>query len=131
MDGLELDVHKKKTKESKLERALYGLNISPKKWNKRVSEEIIKLRIENDLHEPCLLTRRKAGKMAVILLYVDDMLIASNSKEKLEEIKNCLGKAFEMKDLGEPKSFLGITIERNKMENSLLINQTNNIENIL
>ena len=29
-----------------------------------------------------------------------------------------------MKDLGEPKSFLGITIERNKEEKSLLIHQT-------
>ena len=36
-----------------------------------------------------------------------------------------------MEDLGEPKSFLGITIERNKEEKSLLINQTNFIENIL
>ena len=113
-DGLELDVHTKETKVCKLERALYGLKISPKKWNKRFSEETLKLGLENDLHEPCLFTWRKAGKMAVILLYVDDMLIASNSKEKLEEIKNCLGKAFEMKDLGEPKSFLGISIERNK-----------------
>ena len=69
--------------------------------------------------------------MVVILLYVDDMLIASNSKEKLEEIRNCLGKAFEMKDLVEPKSFLGITIKRNKEEKSLFIHQTNYIENIL
>ena len=36
-----------------------------------------------------------------------------------------------MKDLGEPKSFLGITIEQNKAEKSFLIHQTNYIENIL
>ena len=36
-----------------------------------------------------------------------------------------------MKDLEKPKSFLGITIERNKEEKSLLIHQTNYIENIL
>ena len=105
----------------KLERALYGLKISTKKWNKRFSEETLKLGLENDQHEPRLFTWRKAGKMVVILLYVDDMLIASNNNEKLEGIKNFLGKAFEMKDLGEPKSFLGITIERNKEEKSLLI----------
>ena len=121
----------KESKDYKLEIVLYGLNISPKNWNKRFSEDILKLRFENDLHEPCLLTSRKAGKMAVILFYVDDMLIASNSKEKLEKIKNCLGKAFEMKDLGEPKSFLGIYIERNKEEKSLLIHQTHYVENIL
>ena len=72
----------------KLERVLYGLKISPKKWNKRFSEEIPKLRLENELHEPCLLTWRKSGQMAVILLYVDDMFTASNIKEKREEIKN-------------------------------------------
>ena len=73
---------------SKLEGVLYGLKISSKKWNKRFSEEILKLRLANDLHEPCLVTWRKSGKMAVILLYVNDMLTASNVKEKLENIKN-------------------------------------------
>ena len=129
-DGLELDIHTKETKVCKLERDLYSLKISPNKWNKRFSEESLKLGLENDLHESCLFTCRKAGKIAVILIYVHDMLIASNSKEKLEKIKNCLSKAFEMKDLGEPKSFLGITRERNKEEKSLLIHHTNYIENI-
>ena len=84
---VQLDVH---IKETKLERVLYGLKISPEKWNKRFSEEILKLtsRLENDLHEPSLLTWRKAGKMTVILIYVDDMLTARNIEEKLEEIKN-------------------------------------------
>ena len=36
-----------------------------------------------------------------------------------------------MKDLGEPKNFLGITLERNKQEKTLLIHQTNYIEKIL
>ena len=130
-DGLELHRHTKETKVCKLEIALYGLKISPKKWNKRFSEETLKLELENDLHEPCLFTWRKAGKMAFILLYVDDMLIASNDRDKLSEIKIHLSNAFEMEDLGKPRKFLGMSIVRNQNENNLVIHQANYIENIL
>lgn len=130
-DGLEVDEQIKSTKVCKLKRALYGLKISPKKWNQRFTEEMLKLGLENDLHEPCLFTWRKEGKMAVVLLYVDDMIIAGNDKEILNNIKRSLSEAFKMKDLGEPKNFLGISIERNKEENTLLIHQANYIESIL
>ena len=105
-DGLEVDARTKNSKVCKLKKALYGLKVSPKKWNRRFTEEIRKLDLENDLHEPCLYTWRKDGKMAILVICVDDILAASNDEEKLEEIKKHLGKAFEMKDLGEPKCFL-------------------------
>lgn len=130
-DGLEVDEDMKRTKVCKLNKALYGLKISPKKWNKRFSEEAQMLGLENDLHEPCLFTWRKEGKMAVILLYVDDMLLAGNDLEKLEEIKRHLSRVFEMKDLGEPKNYLGIIIERNKEDKYMFIHQTKYIRNIL
>lgn len=130
-DGLEIDEHTRKSKVCKLEKALYGLKISPKKWNKRFTEETRKLGLENDLHEPCLYTWRKDGKVAILAIYVDDILAASNDKDKLEEIKNHLNKAFEMKDLGEPKSFLGMNIQRNKEEKYIIINQSTYTENIL
>lgn len=66
-EGLDIDENIKRTKVCKLSRALYGLKISPKKWNKRFSEEAQKLGLENDLHEPCLFTWRKEGKMAIVL----------------------------------------------------------------
>lgn len=115
----------------KLNRALYGLKISPKRWNKRFSEEAQKLGLENDLHELCLFTWRKEGKIVVVLLYVDDMLVANNDQEKLEKIKEKLNGTFETKNLGEPKNFLGITIERNKEERYMSIHQTRYTESIL
>lgn len=130
-DGVEVNKNTKKTKVCKLNRALYGLKISPKRWNKRFSEEAQKLGLENDLHEPCLFTWKKEGKIVVVLLYVDDMLVASNDQEKLEEIKEKLSGTFETKDLGEPKNFLGITIERNKEERYMSIHQARYTESIL
>ena len=90
-----------------------------------------KLGLQNDLHNPCLFTWRHNGKLALILLYVDDILIASNDSEKLKQIKTHLCGAFKMIDLGEPKNFLGMTIERKKKERSILIHQASYAENVI
>ena len=87
--------------------------------------------LENDLHDPCLFTWRKNGELAVILLYVDDMLIASNSIDKLNDIKSHLKKAFQMKDLGEPNTFLGITIQRDRERKEKIIHQADYTERML
>ena len=45
-----------------------------------------------------------------LLLYVDDMLIASKIRSAIDDLKKDLSE-FEMKDLGEAKKVLGIEIE--------------------
>ena len=52
--------------------------------------------------------------MALLVLYVDDIILASNNPEKLQEIKIKFCKAFHMKDLGEPRIYLGMKIERDR-----------------
>ena len=58
-EGVEVDEETRKTKIWKLNKTIYGLKISSKKWNKKFSEEVRKLNIESDLHKPCLFTCRK------------------------------------------------------------------------
>ena len=48
--------------------------------------------------------------MVMLILYVDDILLAGNEKEKLEEIREKLCLIFKMKYLGEPENFLGMRI---------------------
>ena len=130
-EGLEISPEIKQNNVCKLNRSLYGLKISPKKWNKRFSEEAHKIGLENDLHDPCLFTWRHKGKLAIVILYVDDMLIASNDIKKLREIKNHLSREFQMKDLGEPKNFLGMNIQRNRDQRQIIIHQADYTEKIL
>ena len=49
-----------------------------------------------------------------LLLYIDDMLIASKSQNEIEKLKTQLSQEFEMKDLGEAMKILGMEIYRNK-----------------
>lgn len=130
-EGLEVPENVKLEKVCKLEKSLYGLIVSPKLWYKKFTEEVRKLGLENDLHDPCLFTWRSNGKLAIVLLYVDDMLIAGNDPEKLNEIKTHLSSVFQMKDLGEPKNFLGMTIHRDRNERSIVLHQAAYTERVL
>ena len=57
-------------------------------------------------------TKHSGNKMVMISLYVDDLLIASNDKNLLLDVKKSLNKRFEMKDLGSPNmSRIGVRLE--------------------
>ncbi|TPX56394.1 DNA-directed DNA polymerase [Powellomyces hirtus] len=51
--------------------------------------------------EPCMYYRSQNGTTEYILIYVDDLIVASSSKEQLGDVKKELRRAFEMTDLGE------------------------------
>ena len=50
----------------------------------------------------------------ILLLYVDDMLIAGSSIDEINNLKKQLSKQFAMKDLGVAKQILGMKIIRDK-----------------
>ncbi|XP_056852246.1 secreted RxLR effector protein 161-like [Raphanus sativus] len=50
-----------------------------------------------------------------LLLYVDDMLIASGNKKVIKNLKEKLSGEFEMKDMGKASRILGMDITRDRM----------------
>ena len=115
----------------KLHKALYGLPVGPKRWYERFKEEILKLGLENDIHDSSLFTWRKQEKMVFVLLYVDDMITAANDKEKIKEVTEHLKSVFEIKDLGEPENFLGMKLKRNRVNREMSISQPEYIDKML
>jgi hypothetical protein len=56
---------------------------------------------------------RHKGSCAVVLaIYVDDIVITGDDVEEIKSLKETLGRAFEVKDLGPLRYFLGIEIAR-------------------
>ena len=47
-----------------------------------------------------------------LLVYVDDILIASNDVQTVEDLKSSLNHDFKLKDLGNLKYFLGVEVAR-------------------
>ena len=66
-----------------------------------------------------------------LLLYVDDMLIASKSKDKIEKLKTQLNQEFEMKDLGEVKKILGMEICRDRARGKVSLSQKQYLKKVL
>ena len=130
-EGVEGDPEVRNKKLLKLLRTIYGIKISSNKWNEKLSFEVAKLGLEREVNEPCLFTWRKEGKIVFMLLYVDDMLIGGNFPEKILEIKTRLSSIFRMKDLGEPRLFLGMEIKRDRENQILTITQTEYVEKVL
>ncbi|KAG6433752.1 hypothetical protein SASPL_105368 [Salvia splendens] len=54
-----------------------------------------------------------AGQLFGVVIYVDDILVASSEDSLISAFKDFLGNHFKFKDLGNPKYFLGIEIARN------------------
>ena len=54
------------------------------------------------------------GIHIILLLYVDDMLVAGSNMQDINVLKNKFTISFAMKDLGAAKKILGMKIKRDK-----------------
>jgi Reverse transcriptase (RNA-dependent DNA polymerase) len=57
--------------------------------------------------------KKNHGKIAVLIIYVDNMIITENDHIEIKELEARLSKEFEIKNLGGLKYFLGIEVSRN------------------
>lgn len=115
----------------KLKKALYGLKDSPKNWNKKFHSVMCKLGFVRCDYEYCLYSRNKDGCKTYLMLYVDDLLLASSEASELETVKQMLSTNFKMKDLGLICHYLGIHISQNLREGTIKIDQENYLKNVL
>ena len=96
----------------KLRSALYGLEQSPMFWNNHIKGTLFKLGFKRNKKEFGLYFWRNKGRLCLIALYVDDLLIASSSSTEIQQIKEFLKKQYEMKDLGPVDKFLDMNIKQ-------------------
>lgn len=116
----------------KLEKSLYGLKQSPRQWYKRFNHFMLENGFDRSINNACVYFKRIENNCWVyLLLYVDDMLIASKDKNEIKKLKMCLKLKFDMKDLGEARKILGKEIKRNQKSFELRLTQKEYIEKVL
>jgi len=62
-------------------------------------------------------------KGILINIYVDDLLIAAKTLQKVQKVKNILNKAFKIKNLGKAKIIIGIRVIKDRFKGILILNQ--------
>ena len=109
---------------SLLKRFLYGLKQSPRQWYKCFDTFVMNVGFNRSKYDCCFYFMLYDSIPVYLLLYVDDMLLISNSKSKICELKMVLNTEFDMKDLGNAKRILGMVIERDREHNMLKVHQS-------
>jgi len=85
----------------KLKISLYGLKQSPRQWYKHFYSFIRGKRYTRRHYDPCVYYNKLPGReYTYLLLYVDDMLIASKSRSVIDKLKKDLSSELEIKNLG-------------------------------
>ena len=116
----------------KLNKSLYGLKQSPRQWYKRFDSFMRRQKYTRSKYDNCVyLQKLHDGSFIYLLLYVDDMLIASKSQNEIDKLKAQLNQEFEMKDLGEAKKILGMEISRDRPRGKLCLNQKQYLKKVL
>ncbi|KAL2243405.1 UNVERIFIED_CONTAM: Retrovirus-related Pol polyprotein from transposon TNT 1-94 [Sesamum indicum] len=100
-----------------LKKSLYGLKQSLRQWNKKFDSFMQSLKFNRSHYDHCLYFKHVHDSPIFLVLYVDDMLIASPNSHLI--------------NLGNAKQILGMNISRNREKSSILLNQESYISSVL
>ena len=101
---------------------MYGLKQSPRQWYKKFDHYVSEIGFVRSQYDDYFYFNL-SDILIYLLLYIDDIILISKSKSKINELKSMLNMKFDMKDLGHAKKILGMKTERNKSNFNLIIQQ--------
>ncbi|KAK2420702.1 putative mitochondrial protein [Trifolium repens] len=85
----------------KLKKSIYGLKQASRQWYLKFHGIISSFGFVENPMDQCIYQKVSGSKICFLILYVDDILLATNDKGFLHEVKQFLSKNFDMKDMGE------------------------------
>ena len=114
------------------EESLYGLKQAPRQWYKKFDSFMVDHNFKKTKNDHCVFIKRyESGDFLILLLYVDDMLIVGQDRNKIAALKKDLGESFAMKDLGQARQILGMKITRDRPKKLLRLSQERYVERVL
>src|SRR3954469_13966005 len=98
----------------RLKKSIYGLKQAARQWYFKFDQVIKKFGFKENEVDNCIYAKFRGSNFTFLILYVDDILLASSDNNMLLETKRFLSSKFDMKDLGEATYVLGIAIHRDR-----------------
>ncbi|KAL2630083.1 hypothetical protein R1flu_014769 [Riccia fluitans] len=101
---------------------------SPRQWNKRFDDFMKSQDFTRSAEDPHVYLKRVSNEvfgLVILVLYVNDMLIAAKDKSEVEKLKAQLSMEFSLKDLGPAKHILGMEIHRDVKGGKLWLTKKN------
>lgn len=109
----------------RVRRALYGMKHSGREWYRTLTATLKKIGMVQLDKEPCVFV----SELAILAVYVDDLLVITRTAADAEKFTNLLRKTFDMKVSPTSNAFIGLSIQRTP--DSTFIHQQGYIRNVL
>lgn len=119
-----------KDKVCKLKKSSYGLKQSTRSWFKRFGKAVKSYGYyQSEADHTMFFKHFIEGKIAILIVYVDHIILTGDDNAELDKLKKRLADDFEIKDLGTLKYFLGLEFARS--EEGIFVNQWNYVLDLL
>uniref|UniRef100_A0A2N9F5X2 Integrase catalytic domain-containing protein n=1 Tax=Fagus sylvatica TaxID=28930 RepID=A0A2N9F5X2_FAGSY len=103
---------KGETRVCRLRKSLYGLKQASRNWFFKLTTVLLDAGFTQSQADHSLFTLVSTTSITIVLVYVDDILVAGNDLSQIETFKHALSTNFKTKDLGPLKYFLGLEVAR-------------------
>lgn len=98
----------------KLNKSLYGLKQSPREWFGKFTQAVKTQGFKQSQADHTMFYKHTIrGTRAILIVYVDDIIITGDAIDEINSLKKYLSSVFEMKDLGSLRYFLGMEVACN------------------
>ena len=112
----------------KLNKGLYGLKQSPRLWHAKISESLAKEGFKKLYGDSSCYSRGSGVSQVIMCLFVDDILLFSEQKTLILEVKDKLVQEYKLSDVGEVSKYLQMQIHYNREAGTLFVEQRRYIE---
>ena len=115
----------------RLKKSIYGLKQASRQWYLKFNDTVLSYGFVEMTVDRCIYMKVVGSKFIILVLYVDDILLAASDRGLLHDVKNYLSSNFEMKDMGEASYVIGIEIFRDRSQGILGLSQKAYINKVL
>lgn len=116
----------------RLMKSLYGLKQAPRVWHETLRDHLLFLGCIQCLSDGALfLFHSKEHGLIIILMYVDDLQIASAKLSSVSFMKKCILDKFPGKDTGDTDFFLQMSVTRDRPNRTIVLKQRRHIDDLL